>query len=202
MYQGFFGYKYSVVGSLFLLTAGLFLLCNMGMNFSYSGLIVGMILCGGGIGVCDPLFNVLGMNSLPEEYSGEASGVLNTVVYMGELSAIAFGSICFFGFGRYTLSPVVKKVDLFFSQDSFDQVLMGYHETVQLLMTSIPVGVKEFSFEVVRYSGKIGFAAVMLLTAIICLLTTLVAFFWLSRKDYNVEDNSNITKNERLNNER
>ena len=183
-----FGYKYSVVGSLFLLVIGLFIFCYMGMKLSYCGLIAAMILCGGGIGICDPVFNVLGMNSLPEKYSGEASGVLNTVVYLGELSAIAFGSVCFFNFGRYTLSPVMKAADLSFTRNLFDKVLLGYNEAVQFLISGMPPGVRNTSLEIIQYSCKISFAGVMLLTALITLAVALISASWLSHRDYNVEE--------------
>ena len=182
----FLGYKYAVINSLILLFFGLLIFSITLSQTFYSGLVVAMILCGAGIGICDPVLSVLGMNALPQENSGEASGIINTVVYLGEMSAISLGSICFFVFGRNSISSVTTITNVSVSQNFLDKLLLGNNsDYLKLLTERLPSDDLAFiTVNIVKNSAVYGFIAVVFFCMIMVLVIALIAIFGLTKKDY------------------
>ena len=66
------------------------------------------------------------MNSVPSGNAGEASGVVNTLSYMAELSGIVIYSLFFFGAGRFKMSLNFELLQHeHISYDVIDNMLLG-----------------------------------------------------------------------------
>ncbi len=184
----FLGYKYAVISSFVVLFIGLFVFCFAGFKTSYSNFIFAMILCGAGIGISDPILNVLGMNALPKENSGEASGIINTVVYLGEMSAISIGSICFFVFGRNNISTITTISDFSVSQSLLDKLLLGNnYSSLKILIERLPVDMELITINIVKNAAVYGFIAVIVFCIIMVFTIILLSVFWMTGKDYGDE---------------
>ena len=178
------GSKLIIILSFLLISLGLIILSYSGIRILYSGLILGMILTGAGMGLVNPLLSSIALSSLPEKFLGEASGVLNTIAYFGEIVAITVGNIIFFTVGRKILFPIVQ-ISKSYSMNFYDQLLLGYKLSVNHYLSNLPQIDKTNCLNIIQNSAKLSFSSILIFIALLTFSVILLSIFFviLNKKD-------------------
>lgn len=131
-----------------------------------------LFLAGIGVGIIEPLFSTIGLNLFPQHESGQASGILNTGVYISELLAIVSGSIFFFIFGRIKMESISKYLDhgKNLGTHAVDKLLIGEHAAIKDIGALVNNTDLNSVLKVIKSSGIISFSSVIILTVVLSLI--------------------------------
>lgn len=137
-------------------------------------IVIGLIITGIGIGLCGPLSNTLSMSSVHDTNAGEASGIVNTLSYMAELSGVVVCNLFFFGAGHFKLnlnSELLKPEHM--SYDIMDKMLLGKGLEVMEIIRCYPANIQKEVFLLVKNSVITSISVTILF---LVLLTAVAAF--------------------------
>ena len=142
-------------------------------------IVTALIITGSGIGLCFPLSNTLSMSSIRNDNVGEASGIVNTLSYIAELSGIVVCNLCFFGAGHLKLSlnsKLLKPEHM--SYDIMDKMLLGKGQEVLEIIKCYPYTHKEI-FLLAKNSVVISMSVTILFLVTITVVATFLTKYLL-----------------------
>jgi MFS family permease len=170
------GCKAASCSALFIVLVTFILLGSLEENLTITSLYIIISISGFGIGIIEPLFNTIGLNIFPESESGQASGIMNTGVYMSELFAVISGSAFFFVFGRLSIKSIGKYISgSNATQLFYDKLLMGDNSTATGLHNYVASGSLDTVTNLIKKASTLSFSSVMLYTAFLCLVLLLLS---------------------------
>ena len=173
-----FGSRLPMLSGLLLLTLSLFLLSVAGAIDNYvSDLLPALLIYGLGLGLLIPPLTSMAMSSLPDAWSGIASGVNNLASRVANLLAIALaGSSMVSLFGSELALQLAK---LSTSPDT-TALILGQARSLAAL--DIPPGLDAVSLNevqnAIRVAYQSGFSTIMQACALISLLCAALVFFY------------------------
>ena len=178
------GLKLTSCLALFIVFITFILLGCLGENLTLTYLYIIISFGGFGLGIIEPLFNTIGLNIFPESESGQASGILNTGVYMSELFAVISGSIFFFLFGRLSISSIGKYItNTNITHTFYDNILMGENTAIKGLHNYVSSTNYDIVINMVKKASTLSFSSVMLYTAVLCLILLLLSLKYIPTRE-------------------
>lgn len=140
-----------------------------------------LFFAGLGVGITEPLFSTIGLNLFPQNESGQASGILNTGVYISELLAIVSGSIFFFAFGRIKMESIDRYMSKSnkLSNQFIDKLLVGEHSALESVNKLVGNTDSDSALNIIKSSGIVSFSSVIIFTLILCLVILGLCFRYL-----------------------
>lgn len=149
-------------------------------TISLKVIVTALIIMGSGMGLCAPLINTLSMGSVHNDNAGEASGIVNTLSYIAELSGIVICNLFFFGTGHLKLSlnsRLLKPEHL--SYNTMDKILLGKGQEVLEIIKSYPTDIQKEIFLLAKNSVIISMSVTILFLVIITITATISARYLL-----------------------
>jgi MFS transporter, DHA2 family, methylenomycin A resistance protein len=120
------GARLPVALGLVLMAVGCFLLYFTDVTTTFSGLWAPTLIAGLGVGMTFSTPSAAGLQHVPPEEAGEASGILNIFRYVGASMVVAVGSLAFSGVGIAELNHSLDAAGVDRpEEEQLDQVLAG-----------------------------------------------------------------------------
>ncbi|MCP4177310.1 MAG: MFS transporter [bacterium] len=178
------GFKFASCSALLIILIAFIFLGSLGESLTISYLYIIISVAGFGIGIIEPLFNTLGLNIFPEHESGQASGILNTGVYISELFAVISGSIFFFIFGRLSIKSIGKYIPHTSTTHTlYDNILMGENTAIKGLHNYVAGPNYDTVVNLIKKACTLSFTSVMLYTAVLCLILLVLSLRYIPVKE-------------------
>jgi MFS transporter, DHA2 family, methylenomycin A resistance protein len=161
------GARLPVAVGIGLQGVGCFLLYRSDVSTTYSGLWLPTLVAGVGVGMTFSTPSAAGLQAVPPEECGEASGIINIFRYVGASLVVAVGSIFYTGVGiaemnRQLDAAGVSRVE----EEQLDQALTGSPAAISEQTNQLQ-GAQRQAFVSGAQQGTVdGFDASMLLIAV------------------------------------
>ena len=165
-----------------LLTAGFLLLTWTDNTTGYDGIWWKLVILGAGLGLTFPLLPRIGLRLLPEEHTGQGSGVINTCLYFGATLGSVVGGVVQAITVRAGLSEVIAALPAGSSEreDLAHALAHGTPSEVQHLLAGLDPPTSAALAAALRDMQDNAFDNAMLVGAAGALIGTLLAL-WLLR---------------------
>ena len=163
----------TIVISLSLQALGLFALVFFAYLASYAYIIIPFIIIGIGAGLSFPCYSLLAIKNTPKEKTGQTSGILNLVTYLGDLTGITIWSLLYYSSGNLFL----KENNHFTSMSSgvLNKLIVGDDHAILKTVSSIhKSGIDLFikKAEIFAFSGSMFFSGMIILLIMIFFVLT------------------------------
>ena len=161
------GARLPVAVGLGLQAVGCFLLYRSDVSTTYAGLWLPTLVVGVGVGMTFSTPSAAGLQAVPPEECGEASGIINIFRYVGASLVVAVGSLFFTGVGiaemnRQLDATGVSRIE----EEQLDQALTGSPTAISEQTNQLQ-GAQRQAFVSGAQQGTVdGFDASMLLIAV------------------------------------
>jgi EmrB/QacA subfamily drug resistance transporter len=161
------GARLPVAVGIALQAAGCFLLYFTDVSTTYSGLWLPTLVTGIGVGMTFSTPSAAGLQAVPPEEAGEASGIINIFRYVGASLVVAVGSLAYTGVGiaemNHQLDAAgVNRVE----EEQLDQALTGSPSAISAQANQLH-GAQRQAFVSGAQQGTVdGFDASMLVIAV------------------------------------
>lgn len=161
------GARLPVAVGLAATAVGCVLLYTTEVTTTYSSLWWPTLLAGLGIGLTFATPSAAGLEAVPPEEAGEASGVINVFRYLGATLVIAVGSLAFTGVGLAELNHQLDAAGVDrVEEEQLDQALTGSPAAISNQVNQLQ-GAQRQAFVSGAQQGTVdGFAASMLVIAV------------------------------------
>ncbi len=175
------GLRLAALFGLACMMIGFVLLSFINIQTTYASLWPSLLFCGAGLGLGMSTFLSLGMNSLPAEKAGEASGILSTINFLASIFSISIGSILFSHAGRrevYKLLSSSSEISAI-QRGYLDKILVDHqHLFTELLQQLSPVK-QQLVISTLQYSALSSLHSVVIMNLRVIIIVSVLTFFLL-----------------------
>lgn len=173
------GYMLSLF--LMVLTLGLVGLTISSLVENLKLIFLFLVISGFGLGIITPILSSMALNIFSKQDIGQGSGLVNTILYLGDLFAVAAGSVVFFFFGSKVIQTT-NSANLLNNLDNnflVNTALIG-DKANSTYLPHLPNF--EITFpQLAQHAAKIAFSSVIIFTIITLIIYTLFSFCFLSK---------------------
>jgi MFS transporter, DHA2 family, methylenomycin A resistance protein len=161
------GARLPVAVGIGLQGVGCFLLYRSDVSTTYSSLWLPTLVAGVGVGMTFSTPSAAGLQAVPPEEGGEASGIINIFRYVGASLVIAVGSLCYAGVGIAEMNRQLDAAGVSgVEEEQLDQALTGSPAAISEQANQLQ-GAQRQAFISGAQQGTVdGFDAAMLLIAV------------------------------------
>jgi MFS transporter, DHA2 family, methylenomycin A resistance protein len=175
------GARLPVAVGLVLIAVGCFLLYLTDVNTTFSGLWAPTLIAGLGVGMTFSTPSAAGLQHVPPEEAGEASGILNIFRYVGASLVVAVGSLVFSSAGITELNRQLDAAGVNRpEEEQLDQVLTGSPSAISSSANALQGNQRQAFISGAQHGTVAGFDASMLVIAVSS-VGGLVLWLWLVR---------------------
>jgi MFS transporter, DHA2 family, methylenomycin A resistance protein len=161
------GARIPVAAGLFLLAVGCFALYFTDVTTTYAGLWWPTLLAGLGAGITFSTPSAAGLQHVPPEEAGEASGILNISRYIGAALVVAMGTLAFSGAGIAELNHELDTAGVTRAEEeTLDQVLTGSPSAISNQANQLPAAQRTAFIAGAQQGTVDGFDASMLVIVV------------------------------------
>jgi DHA2 family methylenomycin A resistance protein-like MFS transporter len=161
------GARIPVAAGLLLLAVGCFALVRTSVTTTYAGLWWPTLLAGLGAGATFSTPSAAGLQVVPPEEAGEASGVLNSFRYIGASLVVAVGSLAFSAVGISELNDRLDQAGVAQpEEETLDQVLTGSPSAISSEANQLQGEQRQAFISGAQHGTVEGFDASMLVIAV------------------------------------
>ncbi|MEM8632237.1 MAG: MFS transporter [Pseudomonadota bacterium] len=177
-----YNFRWPICIGMAAMAIGFILLATTDNTTAYGQIWWKLVIVGCGIGICFSLFPRLGMRLLPDQHSGQGSGVINTCLYFGATLGAVLGGLAVAITTRAGLSKVIAALPAGASaRPELSRALAhGSPSDIQQILSGLDPGTSKALAEALRDLQDNAFDSAVFLaaaaSAIGCALT-----FWLMR---------------------
>jgi MFS family permease len=161
------GARWPVAVGLGLQAVGCFLLYRSDVSTTYGGLWLPTLVAGVGVGMTFSTPSAAGLQAVPPEECGEASGIINIFRYVGASLVVAVGSLLYTGVGIAEMNRQLDAAGVSgVEEEQLDQALTGSPAAISEQTNQLQ-GAQRQAFVSGAQQGAVdGFDASMLLIAV------------------------------------
>ena len=161
------GARLPVALGLVLMAVGCFLLYLTDVNTTFRGLWGPTLIAGLGVGMTFSTPSAAGLQHVPPEEAGEASGILNIFRYVGASLIVAVGSLVFSSAGIAELNRQLDAAGVNRpEEEQLDQVLTGSPSAVSSSANGLQGNQRQAFISGVQHGTVEGFDASMMVIAV------------------------------------
>lgn len=176
-----FGARIVLGLGMVIATVGTWLLTGLEADTTYSGVWLGLLLSGAGIGLVLGPFTGIAVGSVREHLVGEASGVINMSRYLGGILGTASGTIVFAVSAGADLNGLIARMGLGDRRSSLDQVAGGNAVEAQRAVESLGPARRAFS-EGAAQALAVGYHDAMTVAAVAMTVGTVITLVMVSNR--------------------
>lgn len=175
-----YGHRRVVTTGMALICLGSVLLYLEAAAIGIFGLEVALLACGLGLGLTTPVFSGIGLESLPQQQTGQGSGVLTTFTFLGATVGVSLGGVISTGASRSVLESSLTRLQIT-EPAHLAEIERGLHTTtaeLNRLLGQFDTATAQALHDALKRAVDAGFADLALLCTAVALFAT-IAECWL-----------------------